>query len=548
LKGQAPGVSKSTIRLVEDMMAYRTEDRPQDYDALLREIEQIEKRQFGVKRRASGRGRKTQTKWIVAGVFSALTVVAVSTYVTLTKGDSGSGNPGDLGIGSGERVISAGDDSNAQKFLEARSLLSKGEFRTARDIFDDLAAETLPSPTTRMWTLYFQGLTRLYLGDEEGARDAFGLIAAIEPEQEGANGPISDFMRKASPVLADPLPVLAANEMFSPDSIELAGILAAGLKNWQRGEFASGIELLEAFSASTPPEDLSWMAPLKGSVDTYRRDFAKLKDIPNPSRESAGDLAALRRELETFSGVVRTPGAVPRLVRSRLARISRIEELVATEKEEERIRQERIARAKAGASKGKGSKSEPPSGNNIGPAVMAERKRLLELLESLSGYGDTLLFSEAIAKLQEEGFETDQVRRWRDDLVAGYRQADVFVEMLSTRLNDGAYEGEVRRRVGVPVEAKITAADPNRFVVDLGFGPNDVEVEEFAPDWLVEAAVEVLSEPAAETAADWKSVVFFALATGQSAEADRIGNGLAEIDEEFGQRWRRLGELGDSGN
>jgi hypothetical protein len=92
----------------------------------------------------------------------------------------------------------------------------------------------------------------------------------------------------------------------------------------------------------------------------------------------------------------------------------------------------------------------------------------------------------------------------------------------------------------VPLDAKITRADTSVFIVDLGFGPNEVEIGAFAPEWLLEAALDVFPEPSAANISQWESVVFFAFATDQPEEAGRIFGKLEKVDADFDARWERL--------
>ncbi|MDP4638432.1 MAG: hypothetical protein NWS30_01020, partial [Verrucomicrobiales bacterium] len=105
------------------------------------------------------------------------------------------------------------------------------------------------------------------------------------------------------------------------------------------------------------------------------------------------------------------------------------------------------------------------------------------------------------------------------------------------------YEGVIRRRAGKPIEAAITGADDTVFIVDLGFGPNEVEVETFAPDWLVETAAALLPELAPESAASWEKLIFFALMTGQGAQVGATADQLAAINPDFAKRWESIRAL-----
>ena len=114
---------------------------------------------------------------------------------------------------------------------------------------------------------------------------------------------------------------------------------------------------------------------------------------------------------------------------------------------------------------------------------------------------------------------------------------------MAGALTQNRYEGVIRRRAGKPIEAAITGADDTVFIVDLGFGPNEVEVETFAPDWLVETAAALLPELAPESAASWEKLIFFALMTGQGAQVGATADQLAAINPDFAKRWESIRAL-----
>ena len=71
LKAEAPDVTKQTLKLISTMMAYSASDRPQSYDEILDQVEDIEKKQFGVRRRRDLRKNGKAFSMMVIGIFSA---------------------------------------------------------------------------------------------------------------------------------------------------------------------------------------------------------------------------------------------------------------------------------------------------------------------------------------------------------------------------------------------------------------------------------------------------------------------------------------------
>ncbi len=549
LKALAPGLSKPTLKLIQRMMAYSPANRPDSYDALLAEIEEIEKRVFGHQRSTRLSDGPSRKPWLVAGVISALVAVGigVGVYVSASK-TTGSR----LKLNSKENLISVGADSNAANFLKGRELLAAGRFSQAEEIFEALSETDSLSPSTRMWNCFFLGTVRLLRGDEIGSREAFASISAIAPGRESGVEDVIVFLQEASGPLGGPLPLMEGESLFSADSIESIGLLVGGLKNWQQGSFDTGMELLEAFHSSAVPEQFDWVEKLKTNVEVYRSDYEVWQSLPNPSRaDDGGGRAKARQELTKAVESIKTRGALPDLIQQRLSRIEDIVAQIAREKEPIRIEEPKGEVVGNDATVLPPTASDPEqmdpfSDSKLSPEEKEEKRKLIGVLSSLVEYSDTFLFSEGVTKLQSLPLDSWTIQELRQDLAYGYGMADGFVGMLADQMNEVGYEGTIRRREGVPLDAKVTSADQSSFVVDLGFGPNTVSVTSFSNDWLIEVAEKVLPPVSTETQTAWEQIVFFALATNQPDTANRISEMLVSASPEFEKRWKRLMSL--SGN
>jgi len=542
LKSTAPGLSKATIRLVEKMMAYAPADRFQSYDEVIAQIEEVQKRQFGIN--PGGRVRKAsrRTRYSLIGAGVAL-IAIIGIGAAFFNGDPPE-EVGDLGLGTGERVISAGDSTITEQFLGARDLLAKGDFKKSEQVFDTLIAEPTVPATTKIWSYYFRGMLYLYSGNEKEARESFENVLRTEPGAEDAASEAILFTKKTAAGLSGALPLLKDEAVYAAGSIEVLGLLTAGLKNWQSGEFESGVEFFNAFLESSPPLGYEWVGQLKSTAQAFVGDFALIRDLPNPSAARPGDLAGQETALKKATESLKTRGAAPRLVKIRLDRLAEIRELAAA-RAPDLATVPAVTPAPADVVATSPAMTVAPTSPVTGsdPAAIEEIARLKALVASLQSLGDTLLFAGAAVKLEAEPLATETGKAIRAELIHGYGQAGQFIPVLADALRQTRYEGVIRRRVGSPIEAAITGADDSVFIVDLGFGPNEVEVEIFAPDWLVETAAALLPELAPESAASWEKVIFFALMTGQGAQVGATADQLAAIDPVFAKRWETIRAL-----
>lgn len=528
LKAEAPSLSKPTLKLIEKMMAYRPDDRSVSYDEILEKIEEIESKQFGASPRARvSKSSGISPKLIIGGV---LGLVAIVGAIIAAQSGGDEDLDGGIGISAEERVISAGDNSNTEKFLEGRDWIVAGNFRKAEPIFDELVGETGMASATRMWSLYFQGLSRLFLGKLEMARESFSYIEAVPDEQGPEMDEIRDFMAVAARAFSSPLPIVDGTELFPGDPLEGLGLFTAGMKNWQHGQFQSGLRLFRVYGEKEAPAEFSWIGEMKGSLGPFRGDWEILKDLPNPSRKNISQLDADLQTLESFFGKLQSKGAAVKLVKSRLARVEAIRKM---ETEEKPV-------AVAVVEPELEEENELPSREERNEQEEADREELLRLLSQLDESIAPLRFADAIPLIEGANVTTAKGEGWKKELVAGYEKASGFVDLLSRELGSKGYEGSIRRREGVPLDASITGANPTFFIVDLGFGPNEVPVESFDPSWMREAAEATLEPLSAANLADWEKVLFFALATGEKSEAERIGKLAVDFDEAFKERWRTL--------
>lgn len=539
LKSHAVGLSKGTLKLIDQMMAYRPEDRPDSYDTILRRIEDIQKREFGVRHggRLSKSGGNRKLVLLGGAIIGLIALAAVGAYIA-----GNSDEPEEFGIGTGERVISAGENSNAEKFLRGRSAMAAGDFPSAVRVFETLAQESALSPLTKQWNVYFLGLTKLFLGEPSDSRAAFRKIASIDLDADSAGSDAARFLQIASTHLSDPLPIPDATEIFGGTEIAPLGKLAAGLKNWQNGEFESAVGLMKEFVESEAPDGYSWSQGLKKAVGPYFADFELLKKLPNPSRANSDvPLAEQKAELEAAKKSLKTTGSLPALVEGRIIRVDAIRDRIAMEKKQ---REEvRIAKAESNLRNNPPKTGGEKAGNEPTEEEKSEIAEWKNLVETFPISETGFAFQATRQAIEALSPETEVGQQMQKDLLAGQEGAARFIVDLSESLNENGYEGVIRRREGVPLDAKITAADPEIFIVDLGFGPNEVATDTFAPDWMVEAAEDVFPPVDSGNFRKWESLVYYAFFTGQVEQANRLGEMLESVAETFSDSWERLKPL-----
>lgn len=586
LKAAAPGLSKATVKLVETMMAYRAEDRIPSYEELISRIEDLRKKRFGIVDTPRRRSQGLPLPWIFGGVGALLVLLLVWQGVQGPAEESGGA---EFGIGKGERVITASESSVASRFLAARDHLAAGRWGESQRLFGELADEPEAPVSTRMWSRYYLACGHLFRGDlgrsnEEGLKLLDLVTLAGDDAAETTH-----FLKRVAGLLSNPLPLLPEECQFASDNFELLGLLSAGLKNWQHGEFDSAHTLLQGFVESSTPGDLAWIEPLKGRVKGFLADYALLRTLPNPRAAfSEEELNAAAEALQEGLESLRSRGAAPKLVQDRLARIEKIRELAALASTEPA---QPVASATTPSAETRPAPEAPPAAADparpttpptttsvsltnpapgatpatgpaspaspapgmameglgqtapLDPATALEMGQLRTHLLELQPLNESLRFAEAVERLRALEMTTAGAQEVLGELLFGYAEAERYLAQLAERLPEKPYEGPVKRRTGSIFQARVSALQANRFVVDLGFGRNEIALSEFPASWIVEVGAAVLPPLEEETASQWQALVYFDLFTGGGENASQRAGALASLDPAFAARWQRLQRL-----
>lgn len=179
------------------------------------------------------------------------------------------------------------------------------------------------------------------------------------------------------------------------------------------------------------------------------------------------------------------------------------------------------------------------------PEAIAERDQFTAAIQpGLALMGD-YRFEEARGLAAGFAAMEPAMKRLQEDYLAAIDEASAFKARLVTYLAAGDYEGRLIRKEGVPLDCKVVGADPEKLIVDLMFGPNDLTWSDVSPQWMVETAIGgwLTEAPGEENLADWTQAVWFARQTGRISEAQGLADTLAPLSDEFSDRWKRMTDL-----
>jgi serine/threonine protein kinase len=551
LKDAAPHASAKMAKLVDKMMSYKPAKRHQSYDELVGEIDALLEDSAGSGNRSGKRvgehkrSKSAVSKFATIGIPVAVVVFGIVAYV-VTSGNDGGDISTPILPGDGERVLGGGANAG-QLFQQAREALVAGNFESAYSQFSGLlGSEDLKQPT-RGWTRFNAALSLLLEGKEVEARSLFAELR--DPQgfpEDGSEAETQKFFRKIGDVAGDPLPVMDdAHDKFTEDSLDCLGLLVCGLKNWNAGEFDSGARYLDRFLTSVPPENFSWVTSYQPLAKPFLEDLEIVKDLPRPERDlEAAQLAEMQKTLTLALDALQTNGAGRKMARSRLERVKRFLSEPPPKPPVTTVV------TNSGANTPDGSGSNGNGGGGMDAKTVAEVEAFRQVVTEVSPMTVRYKFADAAARwdVVAAAYESATAKELSGLEREACRHAEEFVRGVTTWLAQGQYDdrvhGQVLRREGRPLDAKITAADRESVIVDLGFGPNRVPVEELAPAWLLNTYREHILTGAASSAEsdpeNWTRAVWFARQTGLKAEADAMAEQLAAYSEPFKNHWEML--------
>ena len=511
LRDSAPRLRDSTITLINSMMAYDPNQRPQDYNGLIAMIDIVRKE---VDPDYAGGHRHGPMFWVtmvggVGVIIVALVLVFSFAFsggnepVVIGSGGNGNGGSGSGGSG-GEFVVSAAQTAMINYLKEARGATQRGDLTAATESLEKLLATDFPNDELRSWAHFQLGVVALLEGRGDPARDHFSdcreIISSVRDAERATLDEVSGRLASSSPVsiggLAD----------AEDGGLGAFAMLLYALKNWTDGDYELCDRFINTYKTAEFPED-SWMAGVPSNGDQILADIKAFKGAPK------FDPDATKEALETFrqkageiaAQIEVTPALAEKLQGQIAAAGKQIEELDK-------------AAAAAMASKDQ----------ELIDAARAEADPLAEALNFRAA-------ADVWEKLEVKG---EAGRRQSKSLAEVMDSAAAFYDHFLSNLGSYRYEGEIIRREGRPFTAKIIRASPNDLVVDLGFGPTTLKLDAIAIEGLLQIAQKTVIRGTLTPELSEGAAFFSWLcddATGAQALADTLSSHPG-----FDRRWSEL--------
>jgi eukaryotic-like serine/threonine-protein kinase len=435
LSAVAPGITRPTAEVINRMLAHRPADRFDSYDQLTKAL-QAAKQGKGMitgRRRRSAVSSRSR-KMLIAGLVTVTVGGALFLLKQMQAPGSGEGH------GVGDLILdgtSSGAGSSASKFLKARQHLLDGNYPEAANLFSQVAASGGSQQPTINWALLNLGVSQFLQFDQPAAVAAF--------EKMVGNGVYSDksedlelvsFFLDLGKQVQSREPIRAEQRrVFAKPGYRCVGLLPLGLRRWEQGDVAGGVELLKDFQTAAVSSGVDWVTAYGKIVDPYLKDAQLLAALPSePEPDSAEERAVLaalvtagemaQREFGVKGGAhIDHLGAQLGRAKQRLREIESASAKVSATIASEQLEKDRAAIRDE-------LQKLVPARDELRLEACAEKLLALDLdldLESVSG------------------------ARERDAWAEIFRDADKYLTMLGTLQWPGDYPGPVIPRNAAPV-------------------------------------------------------------------------------------------------
>jgi serine/threonine protein kinase len=490
LRRVAPEVSRATAKVINRALAADPRLRFQSYDELIRELQRA--------RALLLRDPAAQRKQRLLIAAAVLVVALVATLLPLRLRSK----PPPVA----QQNNSAAVDSLLQKsFEDARRQLIAGKTDAARNEFARLADQAKDRQPLLDWIRLHRGLASLLRGYSTQARQSFEEVA-----NAGERGDLGKFFINTARTMASPA-VIRSSDVADANARtpEAFALFLFAMKDWQQRAFKDAAALLERFERSQVPPAFSWINDYKPFAQKYLADFARYAAL-DEKRELQQQLDATRDVLSKLQ----THGAMVDALKEQESAVSR-----------KLNDQQQAANASREQQRKQQLESETPI---LNAATAAYRQKLA-----------TYDFDGALAAAESAQVTEPGLKSQRDALVQKARWLVQWKEQCITAINQRGFSGNIRDKMNVTYVG-IAKASPNRISMKLPYGQAEIEWTKLTPQTLLAVSTALIAPHAADAAdRQWRSAIF-AAETGQSAEAQKLGDTAASTKPEYRESLRLL--------
>jgi len=506
-----------TIHIVDKLLSFKPEDRPESYDAAVDELRLAE----GLTDRTFMPGASRRRKLMIIGstaVAAAFIIGMVMRNVGTRPLAAFTTTPIVQESLAGDSVsLSAGQRTVADRFLAARKTLLQGDFKKAEREFESIIKDGARQPTLN-WARYNAALCSVISGQRQHAQQLFAAMAA---DANGGVDHVSTFFKNLGDVMSKNLGLADSTVKvdYNTTREDVMGYLAHGLAEWHLGDPQRGAQYLQTFLDSRQTDrSLEWIEQYRTLIAPYASDLNLVGALQRgESGLSPAAAKAMLEETRQARQKLKTHGRLEQLLDARIARIN-----------SRNSTSEQLQKMKA---------------------QLEHKKRELDQFGELSKTLPTLVhgydFSPAIHFLKDMQFESTEVQHAMDGKLYLYQGAADFLQQLFQDIATQGWQGSIERRDATPIMGWVTAASLQDLTISLNRTSSNaakVPFDQVDPETLIKIAQSFCATISDTTDYQHRQelIAIFARVEGLSDVASSVATQLMDECRPFRMRWMKV--------
>lgn len=514
-----------TVHVIDKLLAFKPEERPESYDAAVDELRLAE----GLTGRTimSRMSRRRKIAFIAASAIvvaygigwaiKSLTTPATVNITTATPLDQ-------FDLNGNAKTVSAGEKTVADQYRKALdTLLKEGNFKRAEREFEDILAEGNKVVLATLNKVRLNALICAIIAGKHKRSEE--LVSELTRDASKPGDPSSAFHKKLTGFMSRNLGLHYKPEdlTYNENSEEVMGFLVHGLAEWHFGSPQEAARHLERFlkSRQTDPS-LEWIDKYRVLIGPYADDKKLVASLDRFKKDlSLQEAEALLKEYQAASKQLRTQGTLANVLSDNIKALQK------------NIADKRVAVDRASLKQ-----------------QLAHRQHELDQLTELSTTLPSLVrgydYSPAVAILKEMTFESPEVRSALESKLYLYQGASDFMTQLFKDIATSGWSGRLNRQGALPLDGRVTTMSMKELNLVLPRGAVVLPMDQIAPEMLIEMAQSFL-KTISDSTDYWRRqelIAIFARLQGRQQIANEVATQLMDDFRPFRQRWLRVLQSG----
>lgn len=515
-----------TIHVIDKLLAFKAEERPESYDDAVDELRLAEgltdrtiMSRMSLRRKVAFAGAAAIL--LAYGIGLGIKMLTTPATVNITTSSSAL-DP--LNLNGNAKTVAAGEKTTADQYGRAlNTLLRDRDFKKAEKQFEEILLDGNKLVLATLNKVRLNALICAIIAGKH--RRAEELVAELARDAKRPGDPSSAFHLKLTGFMSRNLGLhyKPSDLDYNENSDEVMGYLLHGLAEWHFGSPQEAARHLERFlhSRQTDPA-LEWIDQYRVLIGPYAEDKKVVASLDRYRKDlSLKEAESLLTEYQEGRKKLRTDGAITRVLDDNIEMLNKSIAAMRSTEDRASLRQQ-----------------------------LAHRKRELDQLAELSSTLPSLVrgydYSPAVAILKEMTFESPEVRSAHESKLYLYQGASDFMKQLFADITASGWSGRLVRQGALPVEGKVTAMTMKDITVMLPRGAITLPMEQIGPEMLIEMAQGFL-KTISDSTDYWhrqEMIAIFARLQGRPQIANEVASQLMDDYRPFRERWLRVLQSG----